>query len=79
MTMTEVDGDASVGHESAALEAAARLFRGFGDPSRLTIQRRPGDVLDAPDECLDEHFSMEHCTFQLEPADHCPHEGAHHD
>ncbi|GAA4626324.1 ArsR/SmtB family transcription factor [Cellulomonas oligotrophica] len=39
MTMTETNGDASVVHEGAALEAAACLFRGFGDPSRLTILR----------------------------------------
>lgn len=42
-------------------------------------RRRPGDVLDALDACLDEHFSMQHCTFQLEPVGHRPHEGAHHD
>ncbi|MGW6130643.1 cation diffusion facilitator family transporter [Cellulomonas sp. NPDC055163] len=42
-------------------------------------RRRPGDVLDALDACLGEHFSMEHCTFQLEPVGHRPHEGAHHD
>ncbi|GAA4626330.1 cation diffusion facilitator family transporter [Cellulomonas oligotrophica] len=41
-------------------------------------QRRPGDVLDALDECLGEHFSMEHCTFQLEPAGHRSHESARH-
>ena len=42
-------------------------------------RRRPGDVLDALDQCLQTHFAMEHCTFQLEPAGHRPHEGAHHD
>ncbi|MCM0638812.1 cation diffusion facilitator family transporter [Cellulomonas wangsupingiae] len=42
-------------------------------------RRRPGDVLDALDACLQTHFAMEHCTFQLEPAGHRPHEGAHHD
>ncbi|MFS0700290.1 cation diffusion facilitator family transporter [Cellulomonas sp. 179-A 4D5 NHS] len=42
-------------------------------------QGRPGVVLDALDECLGEHFAMEHCTFQLEPVGHRPHEGAHHD
>ncbi|GEA88860.1 cation diffusion facilitator family transporter [Cellulomonas cellasea] len=42
-------------------------------------RRRPGEVLDALDACLGEHFAMEHCTFQLEPVGHRPHEGAHHD
>ncbi|UZN05214.1 cation diffusion facilitator family transporter [Cellulomonas sp. S1-8] len=42
-------------------------------------RRRPGEVLDALDGCLRAHFAMEHCTFQLEPAGHRPHEGAHHD
>jgi len=35
-------------------------------------------VLDALGECLDGHFEVEHCTFQLEPASHASHEhGAH--
>ncbi|MBB2921804.1 cation diffusion facilitator family transporter [Cellulomonas cellasea] len=42
-------------------------------------RRRPGEVLDALEACLGEHFAMEHCTFQLEPVGHRPHEGAHHD
>jgi cobalt-zinc-cadmium efflux system protein len=31
-------------------------------------------ILDALAECLDEHFEVEHCTFQLEPAGHADHE-----
>ncbi|MFS0703271.1 cation diffusion facilitator family transporter [Cellulomonas sp. 179-A 9B4 NHS] len=42
-------------------------------------QGRPGAVLDALDECLGEHFAMEHCTLQLEPVGHRSHESAHHD
>ncbi len=42
-------------------------------------QGRPGAVLDALDECLGEHFAMEHCTLQLEPVGHRSHENAHHD
>jgi cobalt-zinc-cadmium efflux system protein len=35
-------------------------------------------VLDALGGCLAEHFDVEHCTFQLEPAGHAAHEiGAH--
>ncbi len=35
-------------------------------------------VLDALGECLDGHFEVEHCTFQLEPTSHANHEhGAH--
>jgi len=33
-----------------------------------------GQVLDALSECLDDHFEVEHCTFQLEPAGHNQHE-----
>ncbi len=37
-----------------------------------------GQVLDALSECLHEHFDVEHCTFQLEAAEHAGHEiGAH--
>jgi cobalt-zinc-cadmium efflux system protein len=31
-------------------------------------------ILDDLAECLDEHFDVEHCTFQLEPAGHADHE-----
>ncbi len=31
-------------------------------------------ILDALADCLDEHFDVEHCTFQLEPAGHADHE-----
>ena len=31
-------------------------------------------ILDDLAECLDEHFEVEHCTFQLEPAGHADHE-----
>jgi cobalt-zinc-cadmium efflux system protein len=33
-----------------------------------------GRVLDALGECLAEHFDVDHCTFQLEPAGHLDHE-----
>jgi cobalt-zinc-cadmium efflux system protein len=36
-------------------------------------------VLDALGSCLSDHFDVEHCTFQLEPAGHAEHEHAHHD
>jgi cobalt-zinc-cadmium efflux system protein len=37
-----------------------------------------GEVLDALGRCLDDHFDVEHCTFQLEPVGHADHEhGAH--
>ncbi|HUW16429.1 MAG TPA: cation diffusion facilitator family transporter [Actinomycetes bacterium] len=37
-----------------------------------------GVVLDALGDCLDDHFDVEHCTFQLEPVGHAEHEhGAH--
>ena len=37
-----------------------------------------GRVLDALGECLDHHFDVEYCTFQLEPAGHAEHERAGH-
>jgi cobalt-zinc-cadmium efflux system protein len=37
-----------------------------------------GEVLDALGDCLDHHFDVEHCTFQLEPAGHADHEHATH-
>lgn len=33
-----------------------------------------GRVLDRLGECLGDHFDIEHCTFQLEPAGHAEHE-----
>jgi cobalt-zinc-cadmium efflux system protein len=37
-----------------------------------------GRVLDALADCLADHFDVQHCTFQLEPAGHAVHErGAH--
>jgi cobalt-zinc-cadmium efflux system protein len=36
-------------------------------------------VLDALGSCLADHFDVEHCTFQLEPAGHAEHEHAQHD
>ncbi|MDH4160939.1 MAG: cation diffusion facilitator family transporter [Actinomycetota bacterium] len=37
-----------------------------------------GVVLDALGHCLDDHFDVAHCTFQLEPVGHAEHErGAH--
>lgn len=35
-------------------------------------------VLDALSECLADHFDVEHCTFQLEPAGHAAHEHLSH-
>lgn len=35
-------------------------------------------VLDALTECLADHFDVEHCTFQLEPAGHATHESHTH-
>ncbi|WP_147915658.1 cation diffusion facilitator family transporter [Ruania zhangjianzhongii] len=36
-------------------------------------------TLDALDECLEGHFDVAHCTFQLEPKGHLRHERAVHD
>jgi cobalt-zinc-cadmium efflux system protein len=36
-------------------------------------------VLDHLVDCLAEHFDVEHCTFQLEPASHAAHEFSTHD
>lgn len=36
-------------------------------------------ILDDLAVCLDEHFDVEHCTFQLEPASHAAHEFSTHD
>jgi cobalt-zinc-cadmium efflux system protein len=33
-----------------------------------------GQVLDRLGDCLGDHFDIEHCTFQLEPAGHAAHE-----
>ena len=38
-----------------------------------------GRVLDALGSCLGDHFDLEHCTFQLESADHRGHESPVHD
>jgi cobalt-zinc-cadmium efflux system protein len=35
-------------------------------------------VLDSLGECLADHFDVEHCTFQLEPAGHATHESHTH-
>lgn len=40
---------------------------------------RSGQVLDALSECLATDFAIEHCTFQLEPAEHRDHELTQHD
>lgn len=39
---------------------------------------RAGEVLDQLGECLQGHFDVAHCTFQLEPVGHQAHEAAHH-
>ncbi|MCC6375977.1 MAG: cation transporter [Microbacteriaceae bacterium] len=40
---------------------------------------RTGQLLDELNECLAEHFDVEHSTFQLEPAEHAEHEEQTHD
>lgn len=47
------------------------------DTDHLT-NGRAGEVLDRLGECLDDHFDVDHCTFQLEPEGHQAHESAHH-
>ncbi|GAB2582217.1 cation diffusion facilitator family transporter [Microlunatus antarcticus] len=39
---------------------------------------RSGEVLDHLGTCLDDHFEVEHCTFQLEPIGHQDHETIQH-
>ena len=39
---------------------------------------RTGELLDRLASCLDDHFDVEHSTFQLEPAEHAGHEHHHH-
>jgi cobalt-zinc-cadmium efflux system protein len=39
---------------------------------------RTGEVLDRLGECLEEHFYVEHCTFQVEPRGHQAYESRHH-
>jgi cobalt-zinc-cadmium efflux system protein len=46
---------------------------------RAWAQGSGGEVLDALGSCLADHFDVEHCTFQLEPAGHAEHEHASHD
>ncbi|HVQ86732.1 MAG TPA: cation diffusion facilitator family transporter [Actinomycetes bacterium] len=41
-------------------------------------QGGPGRVLDHLGQCLSDHFDVEHCTFQIEPAGHFDHEHARH-
>ncbi len=45
---------------------------------RCVSEGRAGEVLDELGECLDGHFDVAHCTFQLEPVGHQAHEAAHH-
>ncbi|MDQ3664739.1 MAG: cation diffusion facilitator family transporter [Actinomycetota bacterium] len=45
---------------------------------RCVAEGRAGEVLDELGECLDGHFDVAHCTFQLEPVGHRAHEAAHH-
>ena len=42
-------------------------------------ENRAGALLDELQECLEEHFDVEHSTFQLEPAAHAAHEDEQHD
>ncbi len=37
-----------------------------------------GQILDRLGACLADHFDVEHCTFQIEPAGHADHEHARH-
>jgi cobalt-zinc-cadmium efflux system protein len=39
---------------------------------------RTGELLDRLSTCLDDHFDVEHSTFQLEPEEHAGHEHRHH-
>ncbi len=39
---------------------------------------RTGELLDLLSGCLDDHFDVEHSTFQLEPEEHAGHEHRHH-
>jgi cobalt-zinc-cadmium efflux system protein len=39
---------------------------------------RTGELLDRLAGCLDDHFDVEHSTFQLEPEEHAGHEHRHH-
>lgn len=39
---------------------------------------RTGEVLDRLAECLEDHFDVEHCTFQIEPEGHRSHEPTQH-
>ncbi len=39
---------------------------------------RTGEVLDRLGECLEDHFDVEHCTFQIEPEGHRAHEPRQH-
>jgi cobalt-zinc-cadmium efflux system protein len=39
---------------------------------------RTGELLDRLSACLDDHFDVEHSTFQLEPEEHAGHEHRHH-
>lgn len=39
---------------------------------------RTGQVLDRLADCLEDHFDVDHCTFQLEPEGHRAHELPHH-
>jgi len=45
---------------------------------RVLAENRGGEVLDALGECLDHHFDVTHCTFQLEPVGHADHESPTH-
>ena len=44
----------------------------------VLAENRGGEVLDALGECLDHHFDVTHCTFQLEPVGHADHESPTH-
>lgn len=45
---------------------------------QVMADNRSGSVLDALGACLAQHFDVEHCTFQLEPAGHAHHERPNH-
>jgi len=47
------------------------------DDSCFTDSHAP-QLLDQLQSCLTGHFDVEHCTFQLEPASHAPHEPGTH-
>ncbi|WP_159621046.1 cation diffusion facilitator family transporter [Ruania rhizosphaerae] len=57
---------------------SAHVVIDVGEASGTERAQLECDTLDALAECLEGHFDVAHCTFQLEPAGHLRHEGAVH-